>query len=50
MPTVHQRLIDCIRYGTPVDPDLLRGAEVQAMLDACTKSAATGAWEAPEKL
>jgi hypothetical protein len=26
-------------------PDIARGAQVQSMLDACSRSAASGAWE-----
>jgi hypothetical protein len=33
-----------------MEVDLIRGAEVQAMLDACTRSAATGRWETPERI
>jgi len=50
VPNVQQRLITAIRNGTPAEPDLLRGAEVQAMLAACMRSASSGAWETPEKV
>lgn len=49
VPTVQQRLVTAIREGTPMDPDLVRGAQIQAMLDACTRSAATGKWEIPAR-
>lgn len=42
------RLIEAIRTAAPAQPDLIRGAEVQAMLDACHRSIASGGWEVPE--
>jgi predicted dehydrogenase len=50
VPSVQQRLITAIRGGAPADPDLIRGANVQAMLDACVRSSASGAWEKPERV
>lgn len=47
VPTIQQRLIAAIRGGAPMEPDLLRGAELQAMLDACMKSGTTGGWQVP---
>jgi predicted dehydrogenase len=40
-----QRFIRAIRTGKPEEPDILRGAEIQAYLDACVRSAANGTWE-----
>jgi predicted dehydrogenase len=45
---VQQRLIAAIRGGPAVEPDLLRGVDVQAMLAACMRSAKSGAWEKPK--
>ncbi len=50
VPSVQRRLVDAIRGAAPAEPDLLRGAQVQAMLDACTRSAKTGAWEMPTRI
>ena len=44
-PNVYQRFIRAIRTGQPDQPDVLRGAQVQAYLDACERSAKTGRWE-----
>jgi predicted dehydrogenase len=44
------RFIDAIRSGLPTDCDLVRGALVQAYLDACERSAALDAWTAPADL
>ena len=44
-PTVWQRFVRAIKTGKPEQPDLQRGAAVQAMLDACLRSAASGGWE-----
>lgn len=38
----HQRFIRAIRRGQNDQPDFIRGAQVQAYLDACVRSAATG--------
>jgi predicted dehydrogenase len=46
-PNVWQRFCRAIRTGTPEAPDIARGAQVQAMLDACERSAASGTWERP---
>lgn len=35
-----QRFVRAIRRGTPAQPDIFRGAEIQALLDACHRSAA----------
>ncbi len=45
VPSVYERFIRAIRTGKPEQPDLLRGAEVQAYLDACERSAISGKWE-----
>jgi len=39
------RFIDAIRGKGPVDVDMTRGAQVQAYLDACERSAVSGNWE-----
>lgn len=39
-PGNHRRLIRSIRTGCPEQADLLRGAQIQAYLDACQRSAA----------
>ncbi len=45
-PTVWQRFVHAVKTGKPEQPDLLRGAVVQAMLDACFRSSQSGGWEA----
>jgi predicted dehydrogenase len=44
-PNNYERFIHAIRTGQPDQPDLVRGAQVQAYLDACARSAQSGAWE-----
>jgi len=44
-PSIYQRFVRAIRTGTPAEPDFHRGAEVQAYLDACERSAETRQWE-----
>ncbi len=44
-PDVWQRFCRAVKTGKPEQPDIARGAQVQAMLEACTRSAASGAWE-----
>ena len=44
-PTVWQRFARAVKTGKAEQPDLLRGAAVQALLGACFNSAASGAWE-----
>lgn len=46
-PNTVRRFIDAIRAAHPGEPDLQRGAEVQAYLDACERSAASEAWVEP---
>ncbi len=41
-PNNYARLIKAIRSGKPEQADLLRGAQIQAYLDACERSAAAG--------
>lgn len=41
-PTVYERFIRSIRTGKPDQPDFARGAEIQAVLDACVESDRTG--------
>ncbi len=38
-PTIYQRFIRSIRTGKNDQPDLVRGAQIQAYLDACERSA-----------
>lgn len=45
-PTVWQRFVRAVRTGRPEQPDIARGALMQAMLDACLRSAASQRWEA----
>ena len=45
-PNVWERFCRAVRTGRAEAPDIARGAQVQAMLDACERSAASGAWEA----
>jgi predicted dehydrogenase len=42
---LYQRFIRSIRVGTQAEPSLLRGAQVQAYLDACERSSRSGKWE-----
>lgn len=44
-PTVYQRFMRAIKNGASDQPDLLRGAQIQAYLDACERSARSGKWE-----
>jgi predicted dehydrogenase len=44
-PNVYERFITAIRTGQPDQPDIVRGAQVQAYLDACERSAKSGKWE-----
>ncbi len=44
-PTNYERFITAIQAGKVDQPDILRGAQVQAYLDACTRSAKSGKWE-----
>lgn len=44
-PTIYQRFARAIRTGEDGDPDAERGAQIQAYLDACERSAASGSWE-----
>jgi predicted dehydrogenase len=44
-PTVYERFLRAIRSGKPEQPDILRGAQIQAYLDACLRSAKSGQWE-----
>ncbi len=45
-PSNWERFIHAIHTGKPDQPDILRGAQVQAYLDACERSAQSGQWEA----
>jgi predicted dehydrogenase len=44
-PNVWQRFCRAVKTGVASQPDIARGALVQAMLDACVRSDASGAWE-----
>jgi predicted dehydrogenase len=44
-PSNYERFIRAIKTGKPDQPDILRGAQIQAYLDACERSAASGRWE-----
>jgi predicted dehydrogenase len=44
-PTIYQRFVHAIQTGAQDQPDLLRGAQIQAYLDACERSAKSGSWE-----
>ncbi|MEM7682668.1 MAG: Gfo/Idh/MocA family oxidoreductase [Planctomycetota bacterium] len=41
-PSIYKRFVKSIKTGDNDQPDLLRGAQVQAYLDACERSAADG--------
>ena len=43
-PSIFQRFIAAIRDGRAEQPDVFRGAQVQAYLDACERSAQSGKW------
>jgi predicted dehydrogenase len=43
-PTIWHRFARAIRKGQPDQPDVFRGAEIQAYLDACLTSARTEVW------
>lgn len=45
-PSNYERFIRAIQDGKPDQPDIVRGAQVQAYLDACERSAKSGKWEA----
>jgi predicted dehydrogenase len=45
-PDVWRRWIAAIRRGRADQPDIARGAGIQAMLDACQRSAVNGRWVA----
>ncbi len=44
-PSNFERFIHAIQHHRPDEPDILRGAQVQAYLDACERSAKSGKWE-----
>ncbi len=41
-PNIYERFAEAIRSGKPGEPDFARGAEIQALLDACETSEAEG--------
>ena len=46
-PNVWERFVRAVKRGRAEAPDIARGAQVQSLLDACERSAASGAWERP---
>jgi predicted dehydrogenase len=44
-PSIYQRFVRAIQTGEKAQPDLLRGAQIQAYLDACERSAQSGTWQ-----
>jgi predicted dehydrogenase len=44
-PTIYERFVTAVRDGQQDQPDLLRGAQIQAYLDACERSARSGRWQ-----
>jgi len=44
-PSNYERFIRAIQTGQPDQPDIIRGAQIQAYLDACERSAKSGQWE-----
>jgi len=44
-PTNYERFIAAIERGRPDQPDIVRGAQIQAYLDACERSARSARWE-----
>ena len=44
-PNNYERFIQAIQTGRPDQPDILRGAQIQAYLDACERSSKSGQWE-----
>jgi len=48
-PTIYQRFVRAIQHAEAEQPDLLRGAQIQAYLDACERSAQSGVWETISK-
>lgn len=44
-PSNYERFITSIKRGRQDQPDVLRGAQIQAYLDACERSAKSGRWE-----
>ena len=47
---IYQRFVASIRGMKQDQPDFIRGAQIQAMLDACAKSAKSGLWVAVPKV
>ncbi len=44
VPTIYKRFVTGVQRGESSQPDFLRGAEVQRVLEACFKSDANGEW------
>ncbi len=49
-PSIYERFTKAIRSGESDQPTLQRGAEIQALLDACARSAISGNFEKVAKL
>jgi len=49
-PDNWQRFITAIKRRSDVEPDILRGAQIQSLLDACERSAASGEWVKPRTI
>jgi predicted dehydrogenase len=48
-PSIYERFVRAIKTGEADQPDLVRGAQIQAYLDACERSAKSGRWEKVSK-
>jgi predicted dehydrogenase len=48
-PSGWERFIGAVRGGRHEQPDLIRGAQIQAYLDACSRSAQNGCWQEVER-
>jgi predicted dehydrogenase len=44
-PNNYERFVRAIKTGDVDQPDIIRGGQIQAYLDACEKSAKSGKWE-----
>lgn len=49
-PDIYQRFVASVRGKKQDQPDFVRGAQIQALLDACAKSAKSGRWVAVAKI
>jgi predicted dehydrogenase len=48
-PSNYERFVKAIKTGKIDQPDVLRGAQIQAYLDACERSARSGKWESVQR-